>query len=520
MKANNNLRLLDTLELDTEGVYLGWLPVTQALRNSAAHKKWLHYMGGKSSVLFGAPGQGKNTTSAAYTGATCTCSMTVNTPKGEDAYLWIPRRRAMGHTCCVINPFGLPDTAQVSMSTARFNPMAAKSFNPGHPDFAASVGMLNGSIILPDGGNSFFTDSARKLVSGVSAFVCTLPPADRNLVTVNSIIQARGDKFIRYMRYLHECGLAQARDAAAPYLVAEPPRSAWEVLETASTQIGQLMEADGIKYVLSGSDFAWSDLKEQKITVYICLPEAHAKRYFRFTRLLFASAFQALLTLPPSPVWFIMDELATSLGDQSLDQIETAMSLGRGYGLRLQCIFQSYAQAENLFGKDLAKALIGSAEILQAYTVNDEATARMLCDRAGTRTELALEGWQDMTRPMTTNGGMPGGITWTPGSGAISVPLYRPQDIYGLSRDKTIIFKEGLAHPIEAFRTPYYRIPALAALASENPYAPKTTAPMPAPPRVRNTVRSGWRRFWRDLVSGAWVMKGSAHAIFSEENKR
>src|SRR5262249_2261450 len=157
-------------------------------------------------------------------------------------------------------------------------------------------------------------------------------------------------------------------------------------------------------------DFEWSDLKEKKITIYISLPESQAKRYYRFTRLLFASAFQALLTLPPAPVWFIMDELATSLGERALDQVETAMSLGPGYGLKLQCIFQSYAQAEHIFGKFKAQAMLGSAEIIQTYTVNDEASAHMICARAGQRTELALQGGMDTTRPMRTDGGMQGAV--------------------------------------------------------------------------------------------------------------
>src|SRR5262249_30803709 len=104
-----------------------------------------------------------------------------------------------------------------------------------------------------------------------------------------------------------------------------------------------------------------------------------------------------------------------------LDQVETAMSLGRGYGLKLQCIFQSYAQAEHIFGKFKAEAMLGSAEIIQFFGSMDEATAQMACSRAGQRTELALQGGMDTTRPMQTNGGMQGAVNWTPGTHAIGV---------------------------------------------------------------------------------------------------
>src|SRR5262249_41554607 len=156
----------------------------------------------------------------------------------------------------------------------------------------------------------------------------------RNLVTVNEIIQSRGGTFLDHMAQLVLCGLDIARHAAAPYLDEHAPRSVWDTLSTASTQLGSFMQVKGIQHVLSGSDFAWTDLKEHKVTVYIVMPEAEAKTYYRFTRLLFASAFKAMLAPPRAPVWFIMDELATSLGDRSLDQIETAMSLGSGYGTK------------------------------------------------------------------------------------------------------------------------------------------------------------------------------------------
>src|SRR5262249_32718724 len=155
-------------------------------------------------------------------------------------------------------------------------------FDPDHKEFTSNVGTLSGALILPDGEKSYFTDTAKELTSGVTAFACTLPPEYRNLVTVFDILKSRGADFLSYMQNLHDCGVELARNAAAPYLVESPPRAVWDTLNTASVQIGELMEPDCIKYVLSGSDFEWSDLKEKKITIYISLPESQAKRYYRF----------------------------------------------------------------------------------------------------------------------------------------------------------------------------------------------------------------------------------------------
>jgi type IV secretion system protein VirD4 len=496
-------------ELQTNGLYLGWVGVGHALQGTHARRRWLQHTGSKSYILIGAPRQGKYTTSIGYTELTYDGSLLVNSPKGESAYVSLPRRRAMGQKCLVLAPFYLPDTPQVSMATARYNPLKGEGFDPDHKEFTSNVGTLSGALILPDGGQSFFTDTAKELTSGVTAFACTLRPEERNLVTVFRILKSRGADFLRYIQNMDDCGVELARNAAAPYLVESPPRSVWDTLNTASVQVGELMEPDCIKYMLSGSDFEWSDLKKEKITIYICLPESQAKRYYRLTRLFFASGFQSLLTLPPAPIWFIMDELATSLGERSLDQVETALSLGPGYGLKLQCIFQSYSQAEHIWGKAKAQAMLGSAEIIQVFGSMDEATAQMVCSRAGQRTELALQGGMDATRPMRTDGGMQGAVNWTPGTHAIGVPIYRPQDIFGLPKDRSIIFKEGVSNPIEAFRTPYFEISTLAALGSENPYAPKQSAPVaPKPSPGAGPVRGGGRSFWHDMASGAWVKKG------------
>jgi type IV secretion system protein VirD4 len=267
------------------------------------------------------------------------------------------------------------------------------------------------------------------------------------------------------------------------------------------------MQVEGIKHVLSGSDFTWSDLKEEKTTIYVVMPPDEAKTYYRFTRLMFASAFKAMLAPPRAEhgVWLIMDELATSLGDRSLDQIESMMSMARGYGVKLMGVFQSYPQAEHLFGKDKAQALMASAGIQQFYTVNDEHTAGVICRRAGARTELELQGGYDQRRPIPTAAGAQPQPMWEPGNRAIGVPLYRPQDLYSLPRNKTIIFKEGVGQPIEAFRTPYFKMSQMAALAAPNPYAPPAA---PAPQRAPSAPRK--RRFWSGLIDRSMRSEGIA----------
>jgi type IV secretion system protein VirD4 len=212
-----------TLDLATKAMVLGWV------RGANGRKRYLRYDEDTGLMLFAPPGKGKSTDHIIPTLLTNIQSMFVNDPKGELALTTARRRYLLGHKVFILNPFGIFSAwPHVDMTTARFNPMSGAGMRPDHPNFAANIGVMGSALILPDGGQSYWVESGRKLVNGVAAYACTLPEDLRNLVTVNEIIQSRGDNFVRAMHALDACGLDIARDGAAPYLVEHPPRSVWE----------------------------------------------------------------------------------------------------------------------------------------------------------------------------------------------------------------------------------------------------------------------------------------------------
>jgi type IV secretion system protein VirD4 len=148
------------LELETDRMYLGYRS------NGNGGRRYLRYGGEKSLILIAPAGQGKFTDHIAWTVMTQTQSMFINDPKGESALVSARRRRLLGHTVYIINPFRVyADWPHVDMSTARFNPLAALS--PDSPTFTSDIGVLGGALILHDGGQSHWADSARNLVNGV-----------------------------------------------------------------------------------------------------------------------------------------------------------------------------------------------------------------------------------------------------------------------------------------------------------------------------------------------------------------
>src|SRR5262245_57369720 len=98
-----------------------------------------------------------------------------------------------------------------------------------------------------------------------------------------------------------------ARDVAAIFSAETAPKSVFEQLADAKTQLGTFMGASGIQRLLSRSDFLWTDSKNQVVTIYKILPEQHAKAYARLTRLTFTSGLKAHIAPPRADILYIMD---------------------------------------------------------------------------------------------------------------------------------------------------------------------------------------------------------------------
>lgn len=458
---------------------LGWEPQTSAL---------IAYPGEKSVITYGPSGSGKLATVIVQNLLHYEGSVIVNDPKGEAAAITAMGRYGKGSKIIVINPFGVmsghPDYPE--LKTSSFNPLA--EFDPESPNFSDQIGVLAEALILPDGPNGkFFVDNARKLIKGLIAYVCAEPGETRTLPRVGDLLNAPEEtdlegviSFGAVMRMMAKSRSRIAREAALPFLADDLPRSMRDVLSTARVQMDALLSSDGIRHVLSGSDFRWNDLKERTTTVYIVMPEAEAKTYSRFTRLLFASALKALMQLPKAkaPVLLLMDECATSLGDAQMEAIDTAMNLGRGYGVRLWLFFQNCAQMKATFG-DKAASLESGAGVTQYFRVSDDMTFKKLQGRAGQTTLWRMQTSQNQGWSQSQNGrheSRSGGTSTS--TVPERVPLIdeatayeglgqmRPENGYEAGQ---VLFVEGLAYPALAARRAYW-MTAAAALARPNPF--------------------------------------------------
>jgi type IV secretion system protein VirD4 len=210
--------------------------------------------------------------------------MCVIDPKSENALVTYAERRRIGPVY-ILSPF--KDYAdELGSMFARYNPMDI--LNTSSLSFHSDCDRLAASLVWEEGReHKFFSDGARILVSGIIAALKRHAPKDRqNLVEVAAIIGSGGglfafcretvagtkDRFIK----------AKLERFALP-ADADPSKGLMDVIGTALSNLGFLNNA-AIAESVSGSDFRFSQVRERRATVFICLPLSQlgvSDKYFR-----------------------------------------------------------------------------------------------------------------------------------------------------------------------------------------------------------------------------------------------
>jgi type IV secretion system protein VirD4 len=116
------------------------------------------------------------------------------------------------------------------------------------------------------------------------------------------------------------------------------------VLDTARTNI-EVWQSPRIERLSETSNFDPLSLRNEKATLYICVSVDELEAYASFVRALLGQTFYTLCRGKPDrdapTVTFFLDEMPKL---KRLDILETALDLGRGYGVRLWMFAQNYGQ--------------------------------------------------------------------------------------------------------------------------------------------------------------------------------
>jgi type IV secretion system protein VirD4 len=359
--------------------------------------------------------------------------------------------------------------------TARFNPL-------GHIDRADPVAVLDElqklAVMLfpvPPHTDPFWTEAARVGLIGVGAYVAETPELPFSLGALYAEL-TQGDPRTRLPEVM------AARTAAGRPLSAGCAGALTDfcsasentfagIKQTLTSRLGLWLNPR-VAAATEVSDFDLRDLRERRISLYLCVSPDNLARVAPLYNLLLQQLVDLnTRELPGSgkhevPVLMLMDEFAR-LGHAAV--IARGFSYVAGYGLRLLPVLQSPAQLRAEYGADLAEEIMANCGVEIAFAPKELKVAQDLSERLGY--------WTYQGRSHSRPSGLSGGHRSVSESDQRRA-LMMPQELIQMPADQLIVLRAGMP-PIRGRKIVYWR---------ERAFARRNLPPpiVPAHPAVAN----------------------------------
>ncbi|HEV3077075.1 MAG TPA: type IV secretory system conjugative DNA transfer family protein [Thermoanaerobaculia bacterium] len=360
--------------------------------------------------------------------------------------------------------------------SAGYNPLLA--IPRSEEDVAAAQDVAD-VLVNPEGrettgGERFFEDSARALLTGVILHVLYTERPPSLGACLRLLSSPKPAEVWTAMRTApHDDGERRGwRDRetgkpsgthpavanAASRLLGMDFRTATSVQATAQSKL-VLFEDPLVCRNTAASDFRGEDLiaGPLPVSVYLTVAPSDLDRMRPLLRIVLNQVSRELtreLRHDRRPVLLMLDEL-TALG--RLDFMHRGIGYFRGYQVRVFLSIQSLEQLFQIYGQH--QSIGANCGVQIAYGANDVATAKLLSEMTGRRTvEYRRE---------SRGGGIFGGRRSESDTEA-GRPLLSPDEVRRLPDDEALIYVAGCA-PIRGARVPYWRDPELARRAAMPP---------------------------------------------------
>ena len=296
--------------------------------------------------------------------------------KGENYAVTARRRQELGNLAVKIDPFGVIDGP-----CSRYNLLDPISLD--NEDCISQSNALAGNMVMQDkaGEMGHWDESATNLIQGLILYVKTTD--QDNLAEVRRLLttsQDELDEVFANMSISDDAFGIIARAANA--IISKPEKERASIISTAQRHTA-FLDDPRIAKTLAASDFDLQAIKSDLISCYMILPPTKLAQNARFIRLLIGSVLEAMTSSekkPPCNVAFLLDEFA-QLG--YMPQIESAISLLRGYGTSFLLYVQDLSQLKSVYAK-WQSFLANSAKVF--YGTSDIDTAKYISQSLGVKT--------------------------------------------------------------------------------------------------------------------------------------
>jgi type IV secretion system protein VirD4 len=296
---------------------------------------------------------------------------------GKGISLIVPALLLWPHSCIAIDPKG--ELATIT---------------------AARRSSADALVVQQKGPGSHWTLSARAFLRGLVLYIAKTEPETGNLLRVRELIAQSAGDFETMLDAMVSIGGVIGR--AAHSLKGKPREERGSVISTCDVQT-DFLEGEAMRSVLAGSDFQLEDMKDRRMTVYLCLPANRLATHGRWLRLMIGLTLEAMERTGPlqenqHPVLFCLDEFAVL---DHMESIEKAAGQIAGFGVKLWPVVQDLTQLQRDY-KEAWETFMGNAGLMTFFGNSDLTTLEHISKRLG-ETEVirtvvnVTESWQRST---------------------------------------------------------------------------------------------------------------------------
>ncbi|MGH7173468.1 MAG: type IV secretory system conjugative DNA transfer family protein [Gemmataceae bacterium] len=340
------------------------------------------------TAIFAPTGAGKGVSFVIPFLLTCKDScVVVDLKAGELARITAQARRKMGHRVVLLDPFkkvtATPDTLNPLEFIDRDDPYAIDNCRE------TAAAMVERKEEKGDGVH--FLDNAEGGIAAIAALLVQFGEGENKSLQALCDIVSNPQKWQKAIELM--CG-SDAWDGLLARMGGSLMHLKERELASSISTIARFvrfLSTPAIAASTRSSTFNPADLVRQKMTVYLILPPERASALSPLLRLWIGSLLRVVVKgglQEKNKVHFVCDE-AHILG--KMDQISDALTIGRGFGLRMQLYYQDCGQLKKCWPDGADQTLL--ANVSQVFfAVNDTQTGKYIEERLGKSTIIIESG--------------------------------------------------------------------------------------------------------------------------------
>jgi type IV secretion system protein VirD4 len=357
----------------TSGLPLGWRPSAgPGLGFGAAPVKapaeMLAYAGDAHLMTVAPTGAGKGVGVVVPTALTYSGPMAIFDTKGEIYHITHRRRRELGQAVYKIDPFGVIEEATDSLNPLDLFTLAGADIDSDSQALAHLLSVGNRGVKDP-----FWDLNGCGLHSGVIGHLAFLHRTNpQGFVKLCELLMS-DDVVYNLAVLLDTCGKTMPRMAyreIAAFLQMSERDTRPGVLATAQSYIKPI-NGERVARTLEKSTVPLDGIvRGDPMTVYIIIPPDRLDSHKGLLKLWVGTLLKAVTSrrvLPPNRTLFMLDE-AAQLGNFA--QLETVITLCRGYGVQCWTIWQDLAQLQGLYPTSW-RTMLNNCGVVQVFGLNN-----------------------------------------------------------------------------------------------------------------------------------------------------